>query len=78
MRSTRILLQQPNGGAQGSADEVNIQTTELNRTMRMMYRFLSENTGLDVERIEEECDRDSFLSAEMAKELGIIDGVIGD
>ena len=78
MRSTRILLQQPNGGAQGSADEVNIQTTELNRTMRMMYTFLSENTGLDMERIEEECDRDSFLSAEMAKELGIIDGVIGD
>ena len=57
---------------------MNIQTTELNRTMRMMYRFLSENTGLDMERIEEECDRDSFLSAEMAKELGIIDGVIGD
>ena len=76
MQSTRILLQQPNGGAQGSADEVNIQTTELNRTMRMLYKFLSENTGMDVEQIEEECDRDNFLSAEKAVELGIIDGVI--
>ena len=38
MPSTRIMLQQPNGGAMGSADEVNIQATELNRTMRLMYR----------------------------------------
>lgn len=76
MPSTRILLQQPNGGAQGSADEVNIQTTELNRTMRMMYRFLSESTGLSTDKIEEECDRENFLSPEQAIELGIIDGVI--
>ena len=38
MSNTRIMLQQPNGGAMGSADEVNIQATELNRTMKMMYR----------------------------------------
>ena len=38
MPSTRIMLQQPNGGAMGSADEVNIQATELNRTMRLMYK----------------------------------------
>jgi len=37
MPNTRIMLQQPNGGAMGSADEVNIQTSELNRTMQMMY-----------------------------------------
>jgi ATP-dependent Clp protease protease subunit len=37
MPNTRIMLQQPNGGAMGSADEVNIQTSELNRTMKMMY-----------------------------------------
>ena len=39
MPNTRILLQQPLGGAMGSADEVNIQTAELNRTMRMMHRY---------------------------------------
>ena len=77
MPNTRIMLQQPNGGAQGSADEVNIQTTELNRTMRMMYKFLSESTGLPQEKIEEECDRENFLSPKQAIELGIIDGVIG-
>ena len=77
MRNTRIMLQQPNGGAQGSADEVNIGVTELNRTMRVLYRFLSESSGLAVEQIEEECDREQFCSATRAMELGLIDGVIG-
>lgn len=76
MPNTRIMLQQPNGGAMGSADEVNIQAAELNRTMQMMNMFLSESTGLSVEVIEEECDRENFLSPEQAMELGIIDGII--
>ncbi len=38
MKNTRIMLQQPNGGAMGSADEVNIQATELNRTMKVCYQ----------------------------------------
>lgn len=38
MPSTRIMLQQPNGGAMGSADEVNIQAAELNRTMKVCYK----------------------------------------
>lgn len=76
MPSTRIMLQQPNGGAMGSADEVNIQATELNRTMRVMYGFLSEFSGLSKEQVEEECDRENFLSPVQARELGIIDGVI--
>lgn len=76
MPSTRIMLQQPNGGTMGSADEVNIQAIELNRTMKMMYQFLSDSTGLSVERVEEECDRENFLTPAQAQELGIIDGVI--
>lgn len=76
MPNARIMLQQPNGGAQGSADEVNIQTTELNRTMKMMYQFLSNSTGLSTDRIEEECDRENFLSPKEAVGLGIIDGIV--
>ena len=38
MRNTRIMLQQPNGGAMGSADEVNIQAAELNRTLKVCYK----------------------------------------
>lgn len=76
MQNTRILLQQPMGGLQGSADECNITATELNRNMRVMYRFLSEATGLPEEQVEMECDRDNFLSPKQAIELGLIDGVI--
>jgi ATP-dependent Clp protease protease subunit len=76
MPSTRIMLQQPNGGAMGSADEVNIQASELNRTMKVMYRFLSEFSGMPQEKVEEECDRENFLSPKQAIELGIIDGII--
>lgn len=39
-------------------------------------RFMSEFTGMSAERVEEECDRENFLSPEQAKELGLIDGVI--
>ncbi|EFN51696.1 hypothetical protein CHLNCDRAFT_139949 [Chlorella variabilis] len=74
--NTRILLQQPMGGLQGSADECNITATELNRNMRVMYRFLSEATGLPVETVEMECDRDNFLGPEQAIALGLIDSVI--
>ncbi|PSC75394.1 ATP-dependent Clp protease proteolytic subunit [Micractinium conductrix] len=76
MPNARILLQQPMGGLQGSADECNITATELNRNMRVMYRFLSEATGLSEEQIEMECDRDNFLSPKQALDLGLIDGLI--
>lgn len=76
MPSTRILLQQPMSGLQGSADEVNIQASEANRNMRILYRFLSESTGLPVERVEEESDRENFFSPQAAVELGIIDGLV--
>lgn len=48
MPSTRILLQQPNGGAMGSADEVNIQASELNRTMKVLYRYVSGGGGASI------------------------------
>lgn len=76
MPSTRIMLQQPVGGLQGSADECNITASELNRNMKVMYRFLSEFTGLPEEQVEMECDRDNFLSPQQAVQLGLIDDVI--
>ena len=77
MPNTRIMLQQPNGGAMGSADEVNIQASELNRTMKVMYQFLSKFSGMPYDQVEQECDRENFLSPNEATELGFIDGIIG-
>ncbi|KAK9845878.1 hypothetical protein WJX81_004977 [Elliptochloris bilobata] len=54
MPSTRIMMHQPAGGAMGSADEVNIQASELNRTMKVVHQFYRRFTGLELERVEEE------------------------
>lgn len=74
--SSRIMMHQPVGGAMGSADEVNITISELNRTMRVVHKFYSDFTGQSVERIEQETDRDLFMSPQQAIDLGIIDGII--
>lgn len=76
MKSTRIMMHQPVGGAMGSADEVNIQATELNRTMKVIHKFYCDFTGQTVEKIQEETDRDNFLGAQQAIELGLIDAEI--
>jgi ATP-dependent Clp protease protease subunit len=47
---------------QGSAEEVNIQASELNRTMKVMVKFLVDNTGLSQDEVEMEIDRETFLS----------------
>ncbi|KAK9808566.1 hypothetical protein WJX73_009662 [Symbiochloris irregularis] len=64
------------GGCMGSADEVNIQATELNRTMKVIHQFYSQYTGLSLDRVEEETDRENFVSPQTAKELGLIDAII--
>ena len=114
MPSTRIMMHQPAGGAMGSADEVNIQASELNRTMKVPYcsipvaiasqatccpltpgslfekvprsvqfcarqvihQFYVEFTGQSLEKVQEETDRDNFMSPQQAMDLGLIDGVI--
>mmetsp|Transcript_3863 Transcript_3863/g.9653 ORF Transcript_3863/g.9653 Transcript_3863/m.9653 type:complete len:250 (+) Transcript_3863:139-888(+) len=76
MEHTRIMLAQPFGGMQGSAEEVNIQASELNRTMKVMVQFLMETTGMSKEAIEMEIDRETFLGAQKAIDMGIIDAVI--
>jgi len=76
MPHTRILVCQPYGGAGGSAEEVNIQAAELNRTMKVVVKFLQEYTGMDSDEIEQEIDRENFLGPERAIEMGLIDAVI--
>lgn len=74
--SSRIMIHQPSGGAMGSSVEVNITTSELNRTMRVVQKFYSEFTGQTVEKMEEETDRDTYMSPQQAIDLGVIDAII--
>lgn len=76
MPNARIMMHQPQGGAMGTIHDVKIQAAELNRTMKVIQQMFADYTGMPLERVEEETDRDRFLTPQQAMELGIIDGVI--
>ena len=72
----RILLHQPWGGAAGQATDIELQAKEILRMRDLLNEILARHTGQPVERIERDTDRDFIMSAEEAKDYGIIDEVI--
>ena len=73
---SRIMMHQPSGGAQGTAADIEIQAREILYLRSKMHELMSKHTGKAVEAIERDFDRDKYMSAEEAKEYGIIDNVI--
>jgi ATP-dependent Clp protease protease subunit len=71
-----IHMHQPLGGAQGQATDIAIQANEILRLRKVLNEILSFHTGQPTEKIEEDTDRDIFLSAEEAKEYGLVDEVL--
>ncbi|GMQ78286.1 MAG: ATP-dependent Clp endopeptidase proteolytic subunit ClpP [Anaerolineae bacterium] len=71
-----IHMHQPLGGAQGQASDIAIQANEILRLRKSLNIILSEHTGQTIEKIEEDTDRDIFLTAEAAKEYGLVDEVL--
>jgi ATP-dependent Clp protease, protease subunit len=74
--NSRIMIHQPLGGAQGQAVDIEIQAKEILHHKRTLNQLLAHHTGQPFERIEEDTERDFFMSAEVAKEYGLIDRVI--
>lgn len=74
--SSRIMIHQPLGGAQGQAVDIEIQAKEILYHKRKLNELLADHTGQALERIEIDTDRDFFMSAVEAKEYGLIDRVI--
>jgi len=72
----RIMIQQPLGGAQGQATDIAIQAKEILRMKAELNEILSKNTGQSVKKVEEDTDRDNFMSAKEAVEYGMIDEVL--
>jgi len=72
----RIMIHQPLGGAQGQATDIAIQAEEILRMKKELNSILAENSGQSIEQIEKDTDRDNFLSAQEAKEYGLIDEVL--
>jgi ATP-dependent Clp protease protease subunit len=71
-----IHMHQPLGGAQGQASDIAIQANEILRLRKSVNEILSHHTGQSIEKIEEDTDRDIFLTAEAAKEYGLVDEVL--
>ncbi|MGD1702068.1 ATP-dependent Clp endopeptidase proteolytic subunit ClpP [Dapis sp. BLCC M229] len=74
--SSRIMIHQPLGGAQGQAVDIEIQAQEILYHKRKLNELLAEHTGQPLERIEIDTERDFFMSAEEAQNYGLIDQVI--
>jgi ATP-dependent Clp protease protease subunit len=73
---SRIMIHQPSGGAHGQATDVEIQMKELLYVKGLMNDLLAKHTGQSTEKIRQDLERDYFMSAQEAKEYGIIDQVI--
>lgn len=74
--NSEIMIHQPLGGVRGQASDIKIHADWILRTKERLNRILAERTGQPLEKIERDTDRDHFMSAEEAKEYGIIDAVI--
>ena len=72
----RIMIHQPWGGVQGAASDISIQAREILRLREKINELLVKHTGQLLEKIQKDTDRDYFMSAEEAKEYGIVDEVI--
>lgn len=74
--NAEIMIHQPSGGAQGQATEIQIAAEHILRTKQKLNEILAENTGQDLETIKADTERDNFMSAQEAKDYGLIDEVI--
>jgi ATP-dependent Clp protease protease subunit len=72
----RVMLHQPYGGVGGQISDIEIQANEILRNREMLNDILARHSGQDIDRIAKDTDRDFFLSAEEAKEYGLVDEIL--
>jgi ATP-dependent Clp protease protease subunit len=74
--NARIMIHQPSGGSQGTAADIEIQAREVLHLRERLNRILAERTGQSLEQIHRDSDRDNYMSAEQARDYGLIDQVL--
>ena len=72
----RVLLHQPHGGAQGQTSDIEIQAKEFLRYRHLLDELIAEHTGQPVDKVHSDTDRDYIMTAEQAKDYGVVDEVI--
>lgn len=73
---SRVMIHQPLGGVQGQASDIEITAKQILRTKQELYEILSEHSGVDIKKIEQDADRDYWMTASEAKNYGLIDEVL--
>lgn len=74
--NAEVMIHQPSGGARGQATDIRIHADNIMKTKRKLNEILAQNTGRPIEEIEKDTERDNFMSAQEAKDYGLIDKVI--
>lgn len=74
--NSRVMIHQPSGGAGGQTSDITIAAREINRWKRTLNQVIAKHTGKTEEQVEKDSDRDYYMTAEEAKEYGIVDNVI--
>ena len=73
---SKIMIHQPWGGVTGQASDIKIQAEEILKAKRLLNELLAKHTGRDVDQIEEETERDRYMTPTEAKEYGIVDEIV--
>lgn len=76
LRHSRIMIHQPMGGAEGQASDIEITAREIIKLKKELYEIIAEHSGKAIENVEKDADRDYWLTANEAKEYGMIDDVL--
>ncbi len=76
LKHSRILIHQPMGGAQGQASDIEITAREISKLKKELYEILANHTGQTYKKIWKDADRDYWMTAEEAKEYGMIDEIL--
>ena len=76
LRHSRVMIHQPMGGAQGQASDIEITAREILKLKHELYSIIADHSGQDIEKVERDSDRDYWMTAEEAKEYGMIDHLL--
>ena len=76
--NSRVMMHQPMGGTEGQASDIEIQAKEMAWLKKRLYQILSHHTGKDIDQIEEDADRNYWMSAEEARDYGLVDKIMNE
>ncbi len=76
LKHSRVMIHQPMGGAQGQATDIEITHREIQKLKKELYDIIAQHSGQDFEKVEKDSDRDYWMTAQEAKEYGMLDEVL--